>query len=199
MDDRKGTIANILHGAKDKEKQRNVADKHDMSIVAGGNVNVIANSHIHKMHITPGAEHITEAQAARLSYLVHEVARLECIHSSNPVFMPAIWDALKAQLNVTSYKLIPHGHFSEAERFLLEWRHKVLADKARSPHIVKDRSRVYRICHAIAKRYGLYVEMRSYMQAKWGVASMRSLDEDALYQLLSFMRALEADQTPKQH
>ena len=102
-------------------------------------------------------------------------------------------------MQVTSYKLIPHGHFGEAERFLLEWRQKILADKARPHHVVKDRSRIYRICHAIAKRYGLYVEMRAYMQAKWGVASMRSLGEDDLYQLLSFMQALEADQAGRPH
>ncbi|UQZ90718.1 hypothetical protein C4J81_16505 [Deltaproteobacteria bacterium Smac51] len=50
---------------------------------------------------------------------------------------------------------------------------------------------IYRICHAVAKQYGLYTEMRQMMKAKWGVKSMRDMDLEALQSLFYFMRGLE--------
>lgn len=186
MDDIKSYIKDVVGSSQGKHKE-----PPSPPITIGGDLNIISNSHI---HITPGKEHITESQASHLKYLVHELARLECIHSSNPVFTPAIWEALKKKMHVASYKLIPHGHFTEAERFLADWRARVLADSKRAPQAVKDRSKVYRICHAIAKQYGLYEEMRSFILAKWRVESMRDIDDSGLQQLLTFMRALESQQ-----
>lgn len=184
MSDVKSYIKNIIDASGSKHKEPS-----NSPITIGGDLNIISNSHI---HITPGKEHITESQASQLKYLVHELARLECIHSSNPVFMPAIWESLKQRMNVTSYKLIPHGHFSEAEKFLMDWRARVMQDSKRAPQAVKDRSRVYRICHAIAKHYNFYTEMRTFMLAKWQAESMRDIDDAGLQSLLAFMRALEA-------
>ena len=98
-------------------------------------------------------------------------------------------------MGVTSYRLIPHGHFHEAEQFLLDWRARVLRDSKRAPQEVKDRARVYRICHAIAKQYNLYAELRALLKVWLPDAqrpSMRDLDSEQLQRLLAFMRGLEA-------
>lgn len=161
-------------------------------ISGGGNIVNMASGPV---RITPGRGHITESQAVRIKYLVHEVARLECIHSSNPVFVGAVWEKLKERMGVTSYRLIPHGHFHEAEQFLLDWRARVLRDSKRAPQEVKDRARVFRICHAIAKQYNLYAEMRALLRVWLPDAqrpSMRDLDSEQLQRLLAFMRGLEA-------
>lgn len=191
MGDKEDKIVNLFKKSVPKEGDKGA------SINIQGNGNTIDNSvHItSSIHITPGAKHITESQAARLKYLVHEVARLECIHSSNPVFIPAVWEKLKERMGVASYRFISHGHFHEAEQFLLNWRTRVLQDSRRTPQDIKDRSRVFRICHAIAKQYNLYAEMRALLKV-WlpdkDKPSMRDLDSEQLQRLLSFMRGLEA-------
>ena len=55
-----------------------------------------------------------------------------------------------------------------------------------------NRNNTYRICHGIAKQYGLYQEMRLLMKAQWQAASMRQLTDEQLESLYHFMRALEA-------
>ena len=55
----------------------------------------------------------------------------------------------------------------------------------------RQRERVFRICHGIAKQYGLYKEMRAVMRERWSAESMRELTDGALQSLLSFLRAME--------
>lgn len=51
--------------------------------------------------------------------------------------------------------------------------------------------RIYRICHAVAKQYGLYPAMRSLMKRRWGAESMREMDLPSLQDLFFYMRGLE--------
>ena len=50
---------------------------------------------------------------------------------------------------------------------------------------------IYRICHAIARQYDLYPQMRQMMKARWGAESMRQMDLAELQSLFYFMRSLE--------
>lgn len=54
-----------------------------------------------------------------------------------------------------------------------------------------DRERCYRVCHAIAKEYNLYSEMRALIQMRWQCRSLRDLHDSALHKVVIFMRALE--------
>lgn len=55
----------------------------------------------------------------------------------------------------------------------------------------RERSRHYRVCHAIAKQYDLYPEMRKCMGDRWRAESMRDLPDQALRELFEYMRSLE--------
>ena len=55
----------------------------------------------------------------------------------------------------------------------------------------EERSRHYRVCHAIAKQLDLYPEMRRYMQQQWRKESMRQLSDQALAGLLDYMQEFE--------
>lgn len=55
----------------------------------------------------------------------------------------------------------------------------------------EERARIYRQCHAMAKQYDIYQEMRSEMRTTWGATSMRDLADDELQSLYKFMRSLE--------
>ena len=56
-----------------------------------------------------------------------------------------------------------------------------------------ERERFYRMCHGIAKDYGIYEEMRRHMRLVWQAKSMRDLTDTALKELLQYMRKLEAE------
>ena len=55
----------------------------------------------------------------------------------------------------------------------------------------EERSRHYRVCHAIAKQLDLYSEMRQYMLQHWRADSMRRLSDQALAKLLDYMLEFE--------
>lgn len=50
---------------------------------------------------------------------------------------------------------------------------------------------IYRICHAVARQYGLYEAMRAMMKRKWQAESMREMPLKALQELFYYMRGLE--------
>ena len=56
----------------------------------------------------------------------------------------------------------------------------------------KQREKMYRMCHGIAKEYSIYPQMRKYMKDKWNYSSMRNLTDASLVCLLRFMRDMEA-------
>ena len=56
---------------------------------------------------------------------------------------------------------------------------------------LEERSRHYRVCHAIAKQLDLYPEMRRYMLQQWQEESMRRLSDHALAMLLDYMQEFE--------
>ena len=187
MGDVKNTVRDIMRTATDKP-----ARGAEIAVSAGRDVkNVTIISRAGNVSITPGAQHITEEQAARLKKLVHDVARLERLHAANPVTVPTIWGKLKETLCVASYRFIPKETYAEAVEFLLDWQSRAMRDGTRDAASLEERAKVYRICHAIAKQYNLGAEMRALMASKWDADSMRDLEDDELRELLAFMRALE--------
>lgn len=71
--------------------------------------------------VAPGAEHITEGQAAILTRLVNDVVQLESLQRKSPKSHRAVWAALNAHCGVTSYRLISLDHFEKAETYLRKW------------------------------------------------------------------------------
>jgi len=95
-----------------------------MKAESGSTVNNIVTNNLKKVTIaktSPGIEHITEAQASRLTELVAEVVRLEEITKRAPKGYRSIWSSLNSHCKVASYRLIPFEKFSAAESYLLKW------------------------------------------------------------------------------
>lgn len=153
------------------------------------NVTVISRSNI---HISPGVEHIDQAQTARLKTMVEDVSRLERVHAGNKVSTALVWKKLKDALAVSSYKYILKEQFPEAVSFLGAWQEQAMRDASRAGSSLGERSGIFKACHAIAKRYGLYSEMRTLLERKWDTDSMRDLEDHELRELMRFMRALES-------
>ncbi len=117
---------------------------------------------------------------------------MERMHGHRKATPAMVWVKLKDHLKVTSYKLLAKERRGEAVGFLTDWMFRINEDRFRDPVTLEERARMYRECHGIAKRYGLYAEMRALMERKWDAESMRDLDDAALRDLRAFMRALEA-------
>ena len=187
MNDRKKRIREILG-----DSPKSGEDSKQVSISAGHDIHNVTLIKQAAINISPGLEHITDAQAVFIKKLVHDVAREERRTSLNPVSISMVWMKLKDKLQVTSYKLIPKEEYSQAVGYLYDWLEQLMADRARSPEVLEGRATAYRRCHAIAKQYGLYAEMRTLMETKWQAESMRDLEDHQLDELLAFMKALEA-------
>ncbi|KAA5931520.1 MULTISPECIES: transcriptional regulator [Pantoea] len=74
-----------------------------------------------KAEVKPGIEHITEAQAAKLTELVENVVNLEGRVRKKPASRQSVWGKLNRHCGVTRYRLIPLELYEKAEKFLRQW------------------------------------------------------------------------------
>lgn len=65
--------------------------------------------------VKPGKDHITDAQAARLQQLVHD------IHAQTGNEFQRIWSALLRREQAPKYRLIRLERFTDAEHYLTRW------------------------------------------------------------------------------
>ncbi|EAM4462184.1 transcriptional regulator [Salmonella enterica subsp. enterica serovar Oranienburg] len=90
----------------------------------GSTVNIVSTQkHIvnTKAEVKPGEEHITEAQAVKLTALVAQVVELEERVKKKPASRQSVWGKLNSHCGVTRYRLIPVDKFEKAEKFLRQW------------------------------------------------------------------------------
>jgi len=131
----------VLTGIKSAnlaEAERNAQPEPVAAVSIGGNVSgmVVGTAHAGatvnlvntprfvtktKAEVKPGAEHITEEQAARLTALVKDVVELEERTRKAPKSYRAVWAALNAHCGVTRYRLIAAADYAKAEKYLYMW------------------------------------------------------------------------------
>jgi len=98
---------------------------HAVTISGDGNAAIIGSNNHVSIHVSrprkvvaevrPGAEHISDDQAARLQQLVHDVH----LHTGKPFQL--IWTSLLRHVGAPKYRLIRFGHFEAAESYLVRW------------------------------------------------------------------------------
>lgn len=104
--------------------------------IGGSNTNVIglvqSGGTVHQIHtqrhvvktiaeVNPGAEHISEEQAAELTRLVNQIVETETLLKGRPATHRAVWGALNAHCKVTKYRLIQSIDFDRAKKYLQQW------------------------------------------------------------------------------
>lgn len=95
---------------------------HTMNVIENGNViHTTQHSTTVKAEVKPGDQHITEAQAAKLTELVRQVVELETQLKKAPKSFRSVWAALNAHCGVTRYLLIALEDFPKAEKYLRQW------------------------------------------------------------------------------
>ncbi|EOF4357771.1 ORF6C domain-containing protein [Pseudomonas aeruginosa] len=120
--------ANRAEAVQAAQPQVNVSQGGNASVVqvaqAGSTIHLV-NTQNHVTHtkaeVKPGDQHITEAQAAKLTELVRQIVELETQLKKAPKSFRSVWAALNAHCGVTRYLLIALDDFPKAEKYLRQW------------------------------------------------------------------------------
>ena len=175
----------------------------DVRRVAGvsGSVtgNVVGEVHsggvVHQIHtqrhvtktvakVSPGGEHITEAQAAALLGLVNKIVEKEALLKKAPRTHRSVWAALNSHCGVTSYRLIKGEDFDRARKYLDQWMGR-LSSMATAP--IKDgdewRKRRYAYIKINTKASEDELALMKYLQKNYRLQSLTELDNPQLEQV----------------
>ena len=94
------------------------------AVVVGSNNTVTVNVTRRTViaEVKPGTVHISDAQAARLKQLVHQVA------AATKWSFQRIWTVLLDTQAVPRYRLIPAAGYPSAEQYMLDWLTRLAGD-----------------------------------------------------------------------
>lgn len=184
----------VLTGVRSTNRDEAVHAARPEVDVSGATGNVIGLNHGHvtmistqkhvtntKAEVKPGDEHISEDQAATLTGLVNDVVDSEAKLRQKPKGHRAVWSALNSHCGVTRYRLIAHGDFTKAEKYLRQWIGR-LNSMASAPVKVGDawRKRHYAYIKINCKDDPTWVER--YLEKNFGASSLTELSNDQLEQ-----------------
>lgn len=149
---------------------------------SGATVNMVTTQrHVTntRAEVKPGEEHISEAQAYKLTSLVKEVAELEQTVRKAPKTLRGIWAALNAHCGVTRYRLIQASDYAKAEKYLRAWLGRL---NSTATAAVSDND-------AWRKRKFAYIKINTqddeewlaaYLRKTFKVDSIKDLDDESL-------------------
>jgi hypothetical protein len=121
----KAKVINILNAARPKkprQPRKSTSVSISQTAVGDGAVQVGGNLHINtrqviRAEVTPGAEHITDAQAAALHEKIQELTDLRNLVKRRPVTKAHYWSRLNRHCHVPRYRLIKLEDFDKAMRW----------------------------------------------------------------------------------
>jgi len=141
-----------------------------------------------KAEVKPGDEHITQAQAAKLTAIVNEIVVLEAKLKQQPKSHRSVWGTLNAHMGVTRYLLIPAIGFEKAEKYLRQWMGRL---NSMSSAPIKDGD-------AWRKRKYAYIKINSkddpdsvdkYIAKNFSASSLSDLSNDELDKVYRYVAA----------
>lgn len=121
---RSANLAEAERATQPATQSANGGNGNTVHFMNGGTVNMISTpKHVTttKVEVTPGEQHISEGQAAKLTALVQEIVEQEAKLKKTPKSFRAVWGALNAHCGVTRYLLIASGDYDKAEKYLRQW------------------------------------------------------------------------------
>ncbi|MBC7953144.1 MAG: ORF6C domain-containing protein [Rhodospirillaceae bacterium] len=131
--------------------------------------------------VEPGAEHISDVQAAKLHELVGQIVDLEAKIKKRPTTFKAVWTSLNSHCKVPSYRLIPSANYSRAEKYLRMWIGRITsAASAPRKTGAEWRKRQYAYIFTNVKQLALSDKLNKLLTAAYGVESVSNLSDDDL-------------------
>ena len=179
---RENTVVHVNFGANHGGQQFIVNEPIHMHFAAAAprpRINIV---------IQPGPECIDEKKAATLKSLVSEIVRLEALLKPSPRGYAAVWNALNAKCQVTSYHLIKAADAPKAERFLREWIGRLSAAPSAPVKDAGWRNRKFTYIFANIKQLNADAALRAQLLARYGSPSMKALTDselDSVYRLVA--------------
>lgn len=178
-DRKKGELIDFMEAAA---KRGRTPAESKPSIAIKGNGNIVGNNNqvrvtyqtrpATKVVVTPGAQHITQAQAAEIRDLVNRLFELQG-HTHKKV-----WTILKRHFNFTSYHLLPATQFADVKAYLRSWLAKTPAPKTRNTLLKR--------IHAQARNHPGGIEAIKATAAQlFGSASLSPLTSQQLAELIT--------------
>lgn len=171
--------------------------KGEPSVIVNGNVSAIGNGNVivHTNRITqkkeyiltPGDEHISEEQAAKLKELVHNIAELEKLTKNQPKPIQAIWYSLNKHCNVSTYRAIKYEDYEKAIKYLRSWSGRLNSTSTARKKNPDWRNKRYAAIYTICKNYNLTDRRLVYMEKKFGTQHLSHLNDqdlDVVYRYL---------------
>lgn len=165
-------------------------------VMQGGNAQIINTSrHVTRTRavVTPGEDHITDAQAATLTSMVQKIVETEGKLKKKPASHRSVWAALNRYCMVPQYRLIPSNSFEKARQFLNTWLGR-LGAMASAP--VKDgdtwRKRHYAYIKINTKAPEDLAALDRYMVEHFGGTSLSVLSNDELDKVYRYVAGRRA-------
>lgn len=158
----KGKVINLLEKAKEKGreiKQPTVninSTGNNNTLIAGDNNKIInTQKHVEKTEFTPGAEHITSAQAKAVQDAVKNLVSKEEAGGMTRSSAFAKWyGALKGRYNIPTYLAIP-SHLGDEAIAWLKQQSAIKRTKIRRPNNQQWRNELYSAIWARARNLKL--------------------------------------------
>ncbi|HBP6159311.1 TPA: transcriptional regulator [Pseudomonas aeruginosa] len=151
-----------------------------MNVTENGNViHTTRHTTTVKAEVKPGEQHISEAQAAKLTELVREVVELEGRLRKSPKGYRAVWGALNAHCDVTRYLLIAAADYEKAEKYLRQWIGR-LNSMDSAPVADNDAWRKRRYSYIKINTKGDSDWLTAYLKKTFKAVSLTDLSDDQL-------------------
>ncbi|EWH09843.1 putative DNA-binding protein [Catenovulum agarivorans DS-2] len=160
------------------------------NIIAGGSISINQPPAIQQIMVTPGEQHITDAQAYEIKELVRQIVVLEAHVKEKPRGYAAVWASFKRKFKCTKYQLLTQEQFDPAISYLRQTIGR-LSRSVKAKQSPEWRKRKYSFIHTNVKKLGIEQERKDYMAINFGAESMKELSDRELEQLYNWVAKLK--------
>ncbi|MER2490676.1 ORF6C domain-containing protein [Catenovulum sediminis] len=183
--------SNVLSFEKMLKQKRANGERSDTTIgngniIAGGSISINQPPAIQHIKITPGEQHISNAQAYEIKELVRQIVVLEALVKEKPRGYAAVWGSFKRKFKCTKYQLLTQDQFDPAISYLRQTIGR-LSSSANAKQSPDWRKRKYSFIHTNVKKLGLQEEKDDYLAINFGAASLKELNDDELQQVYAWV------------
>lgn len=158
------------------------------NIIAGGNISINQPAPVNVVNISPGEQHISNAQACEIQSLVAQIVNLEKQVKATPRGYAAVWSAFKRKFKCPKYQLLTQEQFEPATSYLRQTIGR-LSRASKAKQSPDWRKRKYSFIHTNVKQLGIEDKRKDFMAINFGAESMKELSNNELEQLYNWVAA----------